>query len=218
MSKSKFILIAACGLLSACSSNYSGPRYVPRPDIPLNEYTHANAYEDRIDRQKYNRYEERESCQHYRRLPRHSVELSNCIAVKAPPAPVVVAQQQTVTTTTTQNQLLPIVHTYTVHFNFDRSDIRKDQVATLDQISDEIEKYSPAQITVTGFTDTSGSVRYNQKLSERRAHSVTKALKSRHIVSQEVDEEGRGKTELAVPTGDGVKLEANRRVVVDFRR
>ena len=215
MPKTKIILIAACGLLSACTSApyYSGDRFVPRPNIQLSNYTQANHYEDFIDRVKYNNYEQREQCQRYRRFPRNSVEHANCLVTKAP---AVVMAEETVTTTTTT--LLPIVQSYTIYFNFDRSGIRGDQNATLDQVAREIAKYDPSQITVTGYTDTSGKASYNQKLSEKRAASVIAALQARNISSQAVDENARGEYDLAVSTPDGVKLQENRRVVIDFRR
>jgi OOP family OmpA-OmpF porin len=117
-----------------------------------------------------------------------------------------------------QNTLLPIVHSETVYFDFDHSKMRSDQNATLDKVVDEIDTYKPADVTVTGYTDRSGTISYNDELSRRRAHSVSDALKNRGIVNEQIDQKSRGETENAVATADGVKMAENRRVVIDFRR
>ena len=203
----------------ASASTLSGPRYVPRADIPLSRYTAEDESDDRSDRRTYNAYEHREQCQRYRRIPRNSVELSDCSVVRADPAPArPVAAAVRTTTTETRTTLLPIVHTETIYFGFDRSNIRADQMATLQKIVSEIDTYKPADITVTGYTDRSGKVSYNEKLSGRRAYAVSEALKKRGVENKQIDQESRGETENAVPTADGVKMPENRRVVVDFRR
>jgi outer membrane protein OmpA-like peptidoglycan-associated protein len=194
-----------CVGLGACA--YSGPRYVPRPDVPLSQYTSKERVEDYADRKSYREYEQREQCQHYRRVPRHSEITASCLVRRE------LMHQQSVRT-----RLLPVIHSYTLYFDFDKSNIRGQDVAVLDQISNELAKYNPAQVTITGFTDRSGSVDYNQALSQRRAESVSKALLDRGITTQNLDEYARGEDDNAVPTPDGVKLQANRRVVVDFRR
>jgi outer membrane protein OmpA-like peptidoglycan-associated protein len=218
------LILSALGVLSACSSS-SGPRFVPRPHIPVDHYTNANEMEDRSDRRTYNAYEWREACQRYRRIPRNSVETSGCMVMKAPPVPAAVFSTEerkttrvTQTTKVVQPRILPIIHTETVYFDFNRSGIRADQVATIEKAVSEIDTYKPAQITVTGFTDRSGSVSYNEKLSRRRATSVSEALSNRGVVNERIDEDARGESDNAIPTADGVKMQANRRAVIDFRR
>ncbi len=171
-----------------------------------------------MDLKNYMQYEHREPCQNYREPPRNMMVV-NCHLVPIPAPPVLVASSTVVQETqTTQTQLLPIITTYTINFDFDRSNIRPGENATLDRVAQEINKYNPTQITVTGHTDTSGSAEYNQALSKKRADSVVYALGQRGVNSQVVDESARGEYDLAVETADGVKLEENRRVVIDFRR
>lgn len=206
------LLCSVVGLsLSACA--YSGPRQVPRPDIPLNQYTNANHWEDYLDRKAYRAYEHREPCQEYRRVPRHSEKLSNCWVQKA--AEKQVTNEQYVVTET---RLLPVIHSYTLYFDFDKSNIRPTEREIIAQIANEIEKYNPKQITVTGFADRSGSEEYNEVLSKKRAASVSKSLLDQGITTEYVEQDARGETDPAVNTPDGVKLQENRRVVVDFRR
>lgn len=167
-----------------------------------------------MDRKAYKAYEHREPCQEYRQVPRHSEKLSNCFVRKADVEKVVVTQNKVVQ----ERRLLPVINSYTLYFDYDKSNIRTEDQAVLDLIAREIGKYDPAQVTVTGFTDRAGTADYNQKLSQRRSDSVAQALQNRNITTEYVDQDARGEMELAVSTPDGVRLQENRRVVVDFRR
>ncbi len=70
------------------------------------------------------------------------------------------------------------------------------------------------QLTVTGHTDTVGSAKYNQALSERRAASVKSALVADGVSGGEITTLGVGKTGLLVPTADGVREPQNRRAEI----
>lgn len=159
-------------------------------------------------------YEQREQCQNYRRPPRNTM-LVNCQLRPIPQKSVAV---ETMRTEVVETRLLPIVSSYVIYFDFDKSNVRASEEATLQRVAQEIRQYDPAQITVTGHTDSSGAADYNQALSRRRADAVVFALQNRGISSEVLDEEARGESALAVETGDGVKLQDNRRVVIDFRR
>ena len=71
-----------------------------------------------------------------------------------------------------------------------------------------------SHITVVGHTDTSGSAAYNQRLSVRRANVVVEALVDMGARRAAIQASGVGKTDLAVPTPDGVKEAKNRRSVI----
>ena len=67
---------------------------------------------------------------------------------------------------------------------------------------------------VVGHTDTSGSVAYNVRLSERRAKATADGLVSLGIPAANLDVSWKGKSEPAVATGDGVKEPLNRRAAI----
>jgi outer membrane protein OmpA-like peptidoglycan-associated protein len=184
-------------------SSMSGPRYTPRPAIMEKNYTRENHAEDRRDIESYEQYEEREPCQHYRRLPRNYND--NCARQEIVKADVSPAPEK-------------VIRSYTILFDHDKSGIRPNENATLDRAMKEINKYNPREITVTGYTDSSGMVAYNQKLSREREQAVSKALLARGMESKTLDREARGEYDQAVKTADGVKNQKNRRVVIDFRR
>ena len=115
------------------------------------------------------------------------------------------------------NRLLPVTRSYPVYFSFDKSSINGSEIVTLDTMSDDMKKYNPPQVTITGHTDRAGSSEYNQALSARRAQAVSQELTRRGIEHQIIDEQARGETQSAVNTADGVREQANRRAIIDFR-
>lgn len=210
--KTNTILLCTVALtLGACSQ--SGPRYTPRADVVQKNYTNENHEEDRMDKKSYTQYEHREPCQNYRNLPRHMID--NCAKVDEE---LELATTQMSSHTERHEKVLPIVSSYTVLFDHDQSNIRAGENETLDRAMREIDKYDPRQVTVTGYTDSSGAADYNQTLSHEREQAVSKALLSSGIENRVLEREARGEYEQAVQTDDGVRNQDNRRVVIDFRR
>jgi outer membrane protein OmpA-like peptidoglycan-associated protein len=73
---------------------------------------------------------------------------------------------------------------------------------------------TPVTVQVTGYTDTSGSADYNQRLSVRRADAVAAVLVQDGVPSGSMVVTGRGQNDLRVPTPDGVREPQNRRVEI----
>lgn len=99
-----------------------------------------------------------------------------------------------------------------VLFAFDKSDLTSDSESTLDKLVTVLNKYPDTNIELQGHTDNSGSDKYNQSLSERRARSVSKYLKGKGIASKRMTVKGFGET---VPKYDNSTEEGrsqNRRV------
>jgi outer membrane protein OmpA-like peptidoglycan-associated protein len=71
------------------------------------------------------------------------------------------------------------------------------------------------KVAIVGYTDTSGSVKYNLRLSERRAKAVADALTGLGVAQTALTVDWKGKSDLAVPTPDGVKEPLNRRATID---
>ena len=67
---------------------------------------------------------------------------------------------------------------------------------------------------VVGYTDTSGSAAYNLRLSERRAKATADALVALGVPQDSLDVSWKGKSDLAVPTPDGVREPLNRRATI----
>ena len=68
---------------------------------------------------------------------------------------------------------------------------------------------------MVGYTDLSGTLRYNLNLSVRRAEAVEAELAKLGISPANIAVEGKGGDPL-VPTADGVREPQNRRAVISF--
>ena len=105
---------------------------------------------------------------------------------------------------------------FTVYFDFDRSNIRPDAQAVLNDVVAAAQAEGVSEFSLTGYTDRAGPPDYNLRLSIRRAESVRDYLVSRGFLPQNISVAGRGESDLAVPTADGVREQANRRVEIIF--
>jgi len=68
-----------------------------------------------------------------------------------------------------------------VNFDFDKSNLRPDAVAILNEAIEILKRYPELKVEVAGHTDSVGTDAYNQGLSERRARAVYDYLTSNGI-------------------------------------
>ena len=105
-----------------------------------------------------------------------------------------------------------------LHVNFDTNKytIRPADLAELQKAVDFAKKNPEAKFHVVGYTDSRGSAKHNQKLSENRAESVKKYLVGEAIAPEKITSEGKGEAD---PVGDNKTKEGqfqNRRVVLNI--
>jgi hypothetical protein len=105
---------------------------------------------------------------------------------------------------------------YVVYFAFARATLDADARRVVSQAAEEYRRTGSAQISVVGHTDTVGSEAYNLDLSQRRAEAVQQELVALGVPAERIVTSGRGMSDLAVPTGPGVREASNRRVEIDF--
>ncbi|MCP1480476.1 outer membrane protein OmpA-like peptidoglycan-associated protein [Pseudomonas chlororaphis] len=107
-----------------------------------------------------------------------------------------------------------------VHFEFDSARLTAADKAKLDTIATRLKQEAPsAQLRVTGHTDSVGSDAYNQRLSEKRARSVTEYLISAGVPrSSFVSVVGAGESQPVADnkTADGRAM--NRRTEIKINR
>ena len=103
---------------------------------------------------------------------------------------------------------------FMVFFDWDRSNLSAQALATIKQAADAFRQKGNARITATGHTDTSGPEAYNMALSLRRANAVKDALVREGVPAQAITVIGMGEKGLLVPTADGVREPQNRRVEI----
>ena len=103
---------------------------------------------------------------------------------------------------------------FMVFFDWDRSNLSAQALATIKQAADAFRAKGNARITATGHTDTSGPEAYNMALSLRRANAVKDALVREGVPAQAITVIGMGEKGILVPTADGVREPQNRRVEI----
>lgn len=106
------------------------------------------------------------------------------------------------------------VEEFVIYFAFDSAKLDAAGQTAVDNAVAAASKMGLSEYSVTGHTDTSGSAEYNLALSLRRGNAVKEALMERGVAEDAISVAGRGESELAVSTGDGVREQANRRAVI----
>ena len=116
-------------------------------------------------------------------------------------------------------------------FAFDKAVLRPEGKKTLDdEVVAKMKEHPEVEVVlVTGYTDRIGSEKYNQKLSERRAHAVKSYIVDQGIDANRVETAGKGEADPVVACDD-IKgaanrhnkklvacLQPNRRVVVEVK-
>ncbi len=105
---------------------------------------------------------------------------------------------------------------YLVFFDFNAAKVDAGGASVVDSVAAEIKKQSIKSVNVIGYTDTSGSKKYNKRLSAKRANAVRDELVARGIDANLLMIDSMGEENLMVPTADEVREPANRRAEITF--
>jgi ABC-type glycerol-3-phosphate transport system substrate-binding protein len=103
---------------------------------------------------------------------------------------------------------------FTVYFANDSSNLSKEATGTLDQAAAAYKSAGGARVSVSAYTDTTGTAEYNKELSQRRASAVVRALVQNGVPATAIAASANGEKNLPVPTADQVAEKKNRAVVV----
>ena len=132
-------------------------------------------------------------------------------APKAAPAPVAAAPAPAAPATVATK----VTYAADAFFDFDKSVIKPEGKAKLDDLVGKIKDINLEVIIAVGHTDAVGSDTYNQKLSVRRSEAVKAYLVSKGIEKNRVYTEGKGEKQ---PVADNKTAEGrakNRRVEIE---
>jgi Outer membrane protein and related peptidoglycan-associated (lipo)proteins len=94
-------------------------------------------------------------------------------------------------------------------FDFNSAELKPGAYSELHRTAGVLNNFPQTTILIEGHTDATGSVEYNQMLSERRALAVKNALIQRGVDPLRIDAVGYGKSQ-PISSSDAV----NRRVVI----
>ncbi|MBN9561695.1 MAG: OmpA family protein [Alphaproteobacteria bacterium] len=136
----------------------------------------------------------------------HSILLGVRYAFNAAPPPVVAAPAPA-----------PVVQparSYLVFFDWDKYNLTDRARQIIREAAENSTRVQYTRIQVNGYTDTSGTPKYNMGLSIRRANAVAAELVKNGVPRGSISIQGFGETHLLVPTGPGVREPQNRRVEI----
>jgi outer membrane autotransporter protein len=106
---------------------------------------------------------------------------------------------------------------YLVFFDWDKATLTDRARQIIREAADSSTRVQYTRIEVNGYTDTSGTAKYNQGLSVRRAEAVAGELVRDGVPQEIITIQGFGQNHLLVPTGLGVREPQNRRVEIVIR-
>ena len=106
--------------------------------------------------------------------------------------------------------------TYIVFFDFNKSNLTEAAQAVVTEAVKTAKTNGFVKVQVVGHTDTVGSDKYNQALSERRAEAVKDEMVRQGLDGGTIAIEGKSFHDPLVPTGPGVREPQNRRAVIDL--
>jgi outer membrane protein OmpA-like peptidoglycan-associated protein len=112
------------------------------------------------------------------------------------------------------NNVVRITMTNQTAFETNSSAVKAGFDSTMDKVADVVLRYGKTTLTVVGHTDNVGSDDYNQKLSERRAHSVAEYLESKRVNGMRLALAGKGETQPIASNASETGRQANRRVEI----
>lgn len=98
-----------------------------------------------------------------------------------------------------------------VYFDFDHSDIRKDQVSRMQVNADFINKNAKYEIRIEGNCDPRGTNEYNMALGERRALAAKKYLVNLGVASAKLSTVSFGEERILLHGEDELSWAQNRR-------
>ena len=104
-----------------------------------------------------------------------------------------------------------------VTFETNQANVQTNFYPTLNSITTIFKKYQDNTITITGYTDNTGSASYNLLLSEERAANVGSYLISRGVPPNRIFTKGRGRSNPIAPNTTARGRSLNRRVVINLR-
>jgi len=141
--------------------------------------------------------------------PAPQVESAPPVTQAAPPAPAPAPAPAPVSVSS------KVTYAADTFFDFNKSVIKPEAKAKLDDLVDKIKAINLEVIIAVGHTDAVGSDVYNQKLSMRRSNAVKAYLISKGVDKTRIYTEGKGEKQPVADNGTKEGRAKNRRVEIE---
>ncbi len=110
------------------------------------------------------------------------------------------------------NDIVRITMTSQTAFDTNSTAIKPGFQSTMDKLADVVVRYNKTTLTIVGHTDSTGSDKYNQDLSQRRALSVAQYFESQRVNALRLATAGKGESQPVASNNSEAGRQANRRV------
>ena len=94
---------------------------------------------------------------------------------------------------------------HNIYYDFDKSDILPESAAELNKLVALMKEKPDMTLQLSSHTDSRGTAKYNEKLSQRRAESAVSYIVSQGISSSRISAKGYGETQLLNKCADRIK-------------
>jgi len=106
----------------------------------------------------------------------------------------------------------PVKATLRLHFEFNKYKIRPESLPMVENFAEYLKSHQGTHVLIVGHTDSIGTRRYNQILSEKRAEEVKKTLITLGVSPNRLEAEGRGEDEPIATNATPEGRALNRRI------
>ncbi|NGX82850.1 OmpA family protein [Aequorivita sp. KMM 9714] len=106
----------------------------------------------------------------------------------------------------------------TILFDLGKASIRKESYAVLQSIADIMKEYPNAKFEIEGHTDSTGSLKLNERLSKERAASVKDYLTTIGMDASRLTSEGYGPSRPIATNKTKAGRQQNRRVEISLKK
>lgn len=103
-----------------------------------------------------------------------------------------------------------IIKNVKIYFDYNKADLRDDQLPLLDQAVKNLARNAQASILITGNCDRRGSNEYNMKLGNKRGETVKRYMLEKGIPEHRIFIVSRGKLDAVAPVGDLAGMQKDR--------
>ncbi|MGZ8943067.1 MAG: OmpA family protein [Methylobacter sp.] len=103
-----------------------------------------------------------------------------------------------------------------VLFSTNKAQLKSGGIRNVQKLADFLTQYPEYKVFVEGYTDSTGSIDYNQELSDRRAYTVQTALLNTGVSGDRITARGYGEGFPVAGNDNAVNRQLNRRVEIIF--
>lgn len=116
----------------------------------------------------------------------------------------------------TENNQIRLIMPSNITFDTDSAVFKPNFNPILDSVAKVLAEYNKTMVQITGYTDNTGTVAYNNTLSQKRAAAVATYLVNRGVAQARISAAGMGPSNPIASNATAAGREQNRRVEISI--